>query len=258
MMLGGKVAVVYGAGGSVGGAVAKAMAAEGATVVLAGRTRASLEKVAAMIGAAAHVAPVDALERTAVDAHADALVAKHGRLDISFNCIGLGDVQGEPLATMAEGRFLMPVEIALRTQLYTATAAARHMERRQNGVIVMITANAATHPHPNQGGFGIACAAMEALIRQLAVELGPSGIRVVGLRSAGSPDAAGVSEAFDLHARLDGISREEFDRRAGEGAALRRLPLLADVAGAAVLLASDRARAMTGAIANVTCGQLLD
>jgi NAD(P)-dependent dehydrogenase (short-subunit alcohol dehydrogenase family) len=258
MMLSGKVAVVYGAGGSVGAAVARAFAAEGATVVLAGRARASLERTAAAIGHTAHVSPVDALDRAAVDGHVDAIVAKHGHLDISFNCIGLGDAQGEPLTAMSETKFLTPVDTALRTQLYTATAAARHMEKQERGVILMITANAAVRPSPKQGGFGVACAVMEAMIRQLACELGPSGVRVVGMRSAGSPDAEGVSEAFDLHARLEGISRAEFDRKAGAGTALRHLPSLAEVAGTAVLLCSDHARGMTAAIANVTCGQLMD
>jgi NAD(P)-dependent dehydrogenase (short-subunit alcohol dehydrogenase family) len=258
MILAGKVAVVYGAGGSVGGAVARAFAAEGATVVLAGRTRASLEATAAVIGHSAEVAPVDALDRAAVDAHADAIVARHGRLDISFNCIGMGDAQGEHLAAMTPEKFMLPVETALRSQFYTANAASRHMAKQGSGVILMITANAAVWPHPNQGGFGVACAAMEALVRQFAVEMGPSGIRVVGIRSAGSPDAVGVSAAFDLHASIQGISREDFDRRAGEGAALRHLPSLAEVSGAAVLMVSDHARAMTAAIANVTCGQLVD
>jgi NAD(P)-dependent dehydrogenase (short-subunit alcohol dehydrogenase family) len=257
MMLKDKVAVIYGAGGSVG-AVAKAFAEEGAVVVLAGRKRASLEKIAAAVGNGADVAPVDALDRAAVDAHADAVAARHGRLDISFNCIDLGDVQGEELRVMRPEKFLMPVETALRTQFYTVNAAARHMARRGAGVILLITANAAVRPHSEQGGFGVACAAMEAAARQFACELGPKGVRVVCLRSAGSPDAAGVSAAFDLHAGLQGITRAEFDRRAGEGTMLRHLPSLAEVAGAAVIMASDHARAITAAVTNVTCGQLVD
>jgi NAD(P)-dependent dehydrogenase (short-subunit alcohol dehydrogenase family) len=258
MILKGKVAVIYGAGGSVGSAVSRAFAAEGATVVLAGRTRGTLDKTAAAIGHGAEVAPVDALDRAAVDAHADAVATKHGRIDISFNCIDLGDAQGEALSAMEEAKYRMPVETALRTQFYTATAAARHMEKHSSGVILMLTANAAVLPGNGQGGFGIACAAMEALSRQLACELGPKGIRCIVLRSAGSPDAAGVSAAFDIHAGLQGISRAEFDRKAGEGTMLRHLPSLAEVAGAAVIMASDHARAMTAAVANVTCGQLAD
>src|SRR3954462_15100202 len=94
MLLTGKNAVVYGGAGSIGGAVARAFAREGARVFLAGRTRATLEVVAREIGA--EWAVVDALDAAAVDAHAEAI----GRIDISFNAITHNDVQGTPMAEM--------------------------------------------------------------------------------------------------------------------------------------------------------------
>lgn len=259
MLLQAKTAIIYGGGGSVGAAVGSAFAREGATVVLTGRTEPSLRRVADEIAAAGgkvETAVVDATNGAQVDAHAQEVVDRHGRLDISFNMIGYGDVQGAPLAAMAIERFLLPIDTAMRSQFHTGTAAARHM--REGGVILAITANCGRQPFPDTGGFGVACAAIEGLCRQFAVELGPRGIRVVCLMSAGSPDSAGVSEVFDLHARNAGISREEWDRRAGEGTMLRHLPNLAEVADAAAIMASDRARAMSGAIANVTCGQIAD
>jgi 3-oxoacyl-[acyl-carrier protein] reductase len=103
MLLENKNAVIYGAGGSIGGAVARAFAREGATVFLAGRTLESLEEVAEEIrsaGGVAETAQVDALDEQAVDGHADAVAASAGGIDVSFNLISVGDIQGTPLAEM--------------------------------------------------------------------------------------------------------------------------------------------------------------
>ena len=111
MLLERKNAVIYGGGGTIGGAVARAFAREGATVHLAGRTLATLEQVAGEIrqhGGTATAAQVDALDEGAVDAHADELVRDHGTLDISMNLISTGDVQGTPLVEMQLGDFERP------------------------------------------------------------------------------------------------------------------------------------------------------
>ena len=130
MLLKDKVAVIYGAGGAVGGATARAFAREGATVFLAGRTEAKLAAVAADIAAAggrAEVAPVDALDKGSVDRHAAGSWRKAGRIDISFNAIDLGDAQGAALVKIEEGHFALPIVTAMRTHFLTATAAARAM-----------------------------------------------------------------------------------------------------------------------------------
>jgi NAD(P)-dependent dehydrogenase (short-subunit alcohol dehydrogenase family) len=261
MILKDKVAVIYGAGGAIGGAAARAFAREGASVSLVGRTLASLEIVAkeiAEVGGVVDVAPLDASDKQAVEDHLSALVKKAGHLDISFNVIGLGDTQGFPLVEMAPSRFTLPIITAMNSHFVTATAAARHMAQQKSGVILAITANVVRMPVPNVGGFGVACAAIEALCRQLAVELGPQGIRVVCLRSAGSPDAPGVREAFKLRAKEQGITLEEFTVQAAIDIPLRRLPLLADIANTAALMASDHARAITAEVVNLTGGQLMD
>jgi len=261
MLLENKNAVIYGAGGAVGGAVARAFASEGARVFLAGRTEAKLAAVAADIvasGGRSEVVPVDALDAQAVERHAAAIAMQAGTLDISFNAIELGDAQGVPLVEMTPEHFLLPVATAVRTQFLTATAAGRQMAKHGSGVILAITAQAGRQPYANAGGFGVACAAIEAACRQFAAELGPQGIRVVCLRSAGSPDAPGVDEALNLHARNAGMSREAFEASIAEKTLLKRMPKLAEVANMAVLVASDRASAMTGAIANVTCGEIVD
>jgi NAD(P)-dependent dehydrogenase (short-subunit alcohol dehydrogenase family) len=146
----------------------------------------------------------------------------------------------------------------MRTHYLTATAASRHMASRRTGVILALTAQVARKPYAGSGGFGVACAAIEGLWRQFALELGPSGIRVIVLRSSGSPDAPGVSAAIAEHARLAGVSREIFEARIAEKTMLKRMPVLDEIANAAVLVASDRASAITAAVTNVTCGELAD
>jgi 3-oxoacyl-[acyl-carrier protein] reductase len=248
-LLEGKTAIIYGAAGDIGGGVSRAFAREGAHVC-----RAEI----AQAGGSAESAKVDALDRKAVEDQLDALVAARGRVDVSFNLVNLGGPQGAALTQMNHADFYQPIDTAMRTQYYTATAAARHMMKQRGGVILALTAQVARKPYTNSGGFGVACAAIEGFARQLAIELGPSGIRVVTLRSSGSPDAAGVAAAIAEHARAVGVSLDEFKARIAEKTMLKRMPLVAEVAGAAVLMASDCASAITAAVTNLTCGEIAD
>jgi len=108
------------------------------------------------------------------------------------------------------------------------------------------------------GGFGVACAAIEGLWRQLAIELGPAGIRLVTLRSSGSPDAPGVAAAITEHARSAGVTLEAFEARIAEKTMLKHMPKMAEIANAAVLAASDQASSITAAVLNCTCGEIAD
>lgn len=261
MLLKNKNAVIYGAGGAVGKAVARAFAREGATVFLAGRTLAKIHAVAEEIlqeGGRAPAAQVDALDQNAITEHLNNIVESEGRLDIMFNLVGIEDIQGTPLVDMTEDTFSQPIAIAMKTQFLTATAAARHMIKTGSGVILFLTAQAGHIPYGNTGGFGVACAAIEALLRQLAKELGPQGIRTVCLRSSGSPDTEGVSDVLIKHAEHEGITQDSFIDEIVQRTALKRMPRVEEVANVAVLVASDRASAMTAAIANVTCGEIAD
>src|SRR5689334_3158770 len=138
MLLKDKVAVIYGAGGAIGGAVARAFGREGARVFLAGRTLAPLGAVIRDIAAAggkAEAEQVDALDAGAVDAHLAGVVGKAGRLDISFNLASMGDAQGGLLVDMTAEHFLLPIRNAMNAQFITATAAGRHMAKQGGGVI---------------------------------------------------------------------------------------------------------------------------
>jgi 3-oxoacyl-[acyl-carrier protein] reductase len=262
MLLEGKSAIVYGAAGAVGSAVAHAFAREGARVFLAGRSLERVEAVAdeiTAVGGAAEAASVDALDEAAVNRYADAVAKNAGKIDVSFNAISLGDVQGTPLLELALSDFSRPIITGTRTHLLTARAAARHMLGRESGVILTLTASAVRLPDPVMGpplmgGFGVACAAIESLTMNLAGELGPYGIRVVCLRSEGLPETWRVDTE---EAKKFGNLQEFHDLLEGR-TLLRRLPTLAEVGNAAALVASDRASAMTGTVANVTCGSVVD
>jgi len=249
-LLNGKNAIVYGAAGRIGTAVATAFAGEGARVFLAGRTPARLDEVAVRIRAAgghAETAEVDALDERAVDEHA-AAVAAEGGVDVSFNLIGHGDVQGTPLVDMALADYERPVVTAVRTQFLTARAAARHMVRQRSGAILFFGGAAEPVREFAVGGLQVAFHALEAMRRQLAAELGPHGIRTVTLRTAGVPET--------LTADFPG--RAELEENIAGKTMLGRAATLADVGAVAAFVASDRARTMTAATVNVSCGALVD
>jgi NAD(P)-dependent dehydrogenase (short-subunit alcohol dehydrogenase family) len=251
VLLEGKNAVIYGGGGAIGGAVARAFAREGARVFLAGRTAAPLEAVAADIraaGGAVETAQLDALDEAAVDAHADAVAAEAGSLDISFNLITHGDVQGTPMAEMALDDYLRPVVTAVRTTFLTWRAAARHMVPRRSGVILAFGGEGDPPRGYHLGGLQTAFHAVEAMRRQFATELGDHGVRVVTLRTGGVPES--------IPADLPG--RDRIAEGIAQATLLGRAAALDDVGHAAAFVASDRARTMTAATVNVSAGALLD
>lgn len=264
MLLEHKNAVVYGAGGAIGGAVARAFAREGARVFVAGRTLDKVEAVADKISAAggvAEAAAVDALDERAVEGHADAVVRKAGGIDISLNAIGIPQrgVQGIPLVELSPEGFGLPIRTYTTAQFLTATAAARRMADRGSGVILTtITSGPARLAAPLVGGMGPAWAAMEAFSRGLAAELGPRGVRVVALRAHGMPETATVQEVLGLHAEGIGMTLEQVQTFWEGQTLLGRLPTLAEMADAAVFMASDRAGAMTATVANLTGGAIAD
>jgi 3-oxoacyl-[acyl-carrier protein] reductase len=265
MLLQNKNAVIYGGGGAVGGAVARAFAREGASVYLAGRTIAGLDLVAEEISAAGgkvETAEVDAMDESAVDRHADAVAASAGGIDVALNAVGIAHVQGTPFAALSLEDYAHPITAYTRTNFLTAKAAARHMAGHGSGVILLLAPGPGARMS-GQGflGNGVSAAAVEALSRILAGELGPSGIRVNCLRPHAIPEAVATShtrQLFNGMAGLSGLTTEAWLSGLAGTTLLGRLPTLAEVADYAALMASDRASAMTGAIANLTSGALVD
>jgi len=253
MLLKDRVAVIYGAGGAIGSAVAGTFAREGARLFLSGRNFAPVQAVAEGIAAAggrAEAASVDALDEGAVERHTAEVVEKAGRIDVILNAIGTNPVQGVPLIDLKREDFVQPIATWTETQFLTARAAARHMLRRRSGVILTLSASPARLAVAQTAGFGVACAAVEGLTRTLAAELSPQGIRVVCIRPHRIADTL---ETPDFP-----MGQEKFRSFIEDMTLLKRLPTLAEVANAAAFLASDKAAAMTGTVANLSCGMSVD
>jgi NAD(P)-dependent dehydrogenase (short-subunit alcohol dehydrogenase family) len=247
MLLENKNAIIYGAGGSIGSGVARTFAREGATVFLVGRTREKLDALAKEItaaGGSAEVAVVDALDEQAVDAHVRAVAAQAGSIDVSFNLITRGDVQGTPLLDMQVDDFLGPITTGVRSNYITARSAARHMVQQGSGVILMVTSGSGEAWTPPDvwamGGTGPADAATESFMRYLAAEVGPRGVRVACLWTAGV-----VMENDPLHAAKDMLVSMSM---------LRKRPTIQEFADTAAFLASDRGSGITASVINVNSG----
>ena len=249
MLLENKVCVIYGAGGSIGGAIARGFAREGARVFLAGRTQSKLDQVADDIranGGRADTGVVDALDAMQVTAYVDSVIDAAGQIDVSVNVIGIGDVQ-QPLMDISLEDFLQPIMNAMRTQFLTIKAVARYMIPRKTGVILQF-GGGGPQTQPGLGGFKIALDAMEGLRRQWSWELGEHGIRVVPIKTGG----IGESIPADFEGRqyiIDQLLPPTL---------LKRLATLADVGNVAAFLASDLAQSITATEVNISCGAIVD
>ena len=248
-----KNALIYGAGGSLGGAMAKAFAGAGAKVFVTGPNLSTVQKIAEEInhtGGFAEAAEVDALNDQAVNSHIDKIVKNEGTIDISFNAAWNGVVQGIPLTEISVKDFLAPVQMALQSRFITAIAAIKVMQKQKSGVILSLTATPGGIGYPNTGGFAPTCAALESLSRNLAVEFGVYGIRSVNIRSSGSPDSRVFRDAIESQPEVmkTVISSMENDTM------LKKMVLMDDITNAALFLVSDLAANITGVTIDVTAG----
>jgi NAD(P)-dependent dehydrogenase (short-subunit alcohol dehydrogenase family) len=259
MMLKDKVAVIYGAGGAIGGAVARAFASEGAQLFLTGRRLEPVELIARDIGSA-EAAEVDARDEQAVDAHLESVIDKAGRVDISLDAIGIPNtgILGVPLVELDVEQFSLPITAYTTSYFLTARMAARRMIPNKSGVIMTVTALHSRTGIPLVGGYGPAMAAKEALTRDLSAELAPHGIRVVGLRPQAMPETPTIKDAFEPRAKASGLTWEQWQEFLASRTHPRRLMTLAEMADVAVFMASDKASGMTGTTVNLTMGSLDD
>jgi NAD(P)-dependent dehydrogenase (short-subunit alcohol dehydrogenase family) len=259
MMLKNKVAVIYGAGGAIGSAVAHAFASEGAKLFLTGRRLEPVEVVAKDIDTA-EAAEVDALDEQAVETHLQTVIDKVGRVDISLNAVGIPNARilGVPLVQLDVEQFSQPITAYTTSYFLTARLAARHMIQPGSGVIMTVTALHSRTGIPLVGGYGPAMAAKEALTRDLSVELAPHGIRVVGLRPQAMPETPTIRDAFEPRAKATGMTWEQWQEFLAGRTHPRRLMTLDEMANVAAFMASDKASGMTGTTVNLTMGSLDD
>lgn len=259
-----KAALIFGAGGEVGAAVARELAAQGARVFLSGRKRSGVQDVADAIssrGGIATAAEVDALDEDAVNSHVDDVAAIAGRIDIMFNAIGPQPVEyGNATSTMD-----LPLEVHAAHADYRPVAVhhrpfhhARYMIRQRSGVIIFLSATPSRGVAVNTSAIGAAYGALESLTRCLATDLGPHGIRALSVRSVGMTQTRTIQQSYELGGPALGLSKEQMAELILSTTLLRRSPSLADTAKLIAFLASDEADTLTGAIINSSSGQVLD
>ncbi len=266
MLLKDKTAIIYGAAGSIGSGAARTFACEGAKVFMVGRTQAKLAKLASDIraeGGAVEWAVVDATDEQAVNAHVLDVAQKAGRVDISLNLLSHGDqdnagyVQGLPLTEIPAASFMRPFSKGLVSNYVTAQAAARQMAKQGSGVILTLTNAGSMGGTPLMGSTGVVAAAIELFARTLAAEMGPAGVRVLGVR------IAAVLETIRAHAELHtdvfdkehgGLDQGGIEAALANMSLLKRMTTRDNVVDALAFLASDQAAGMTATFLNVTAG----
>jgi NAD(P)-dependent dehydrogenase (short-subunit alcohol dehydrogenase family) len=210
-------------------------------------------------GGSAEAAEVDALRDQAVDRHLESVIGKAGRVDISFNAIGIPDTEivGIPLLELDIEKFSLPVKSYATSYFLTARLAARRMTANKSGVIMTVTALPSRAGTPLVGGYSSAMAAKEALTRNLSAELAPHGIRVVSLRPHAMPETVSIQEVFNLKAATV-MTWKQWQEALASKTHTRRLMTLEELANVAVFMASDKASGMTGTTVNLTMGSLDD
>jgi NAD(P)-dependent dehydrogenase (short-subunit alcohol dehydrogenase family) len=265
LLLQNRTAVIYGGGGAIGGAMARVFAREGARVFIAGRTQEKLDAVAADIAAAggsAETAHVDVFDQPAVEKHAADVAARADGIDIAVNAVSVMHDQGTMLADLSLDEFMRPIDGFLRTLFITSKAVAQHMGGDRPGVILTLSEPGSKLAVGGILGHSVSSAGKEAFSRVLAAELAPRNIRVICLRPHAIIDAPAsgsyTKELFKPMATAGDQSVPEWLDGLAQGTILKRLPTLSEVAETAAFLASDRAGAMTGTVANLTSGALVD
>jgi 3-oxoacyl-[acyl-carrier protein] reductase len=264
MILEGKIAIVYGGGGVIGGEMARTFAREGAEVHVAGPTAAKLEKVVGEIravGGTAHADVLDVLDVTATTRHAASVVRQSGRVDIALSAVGFMHVQGKPLIELSLEEYEKPIAEFGRAQFSVAKAVAPHMVEQRSGALLFISTTGAVRAYEGVLGFATACAGLEGFARQLAGELGPFGVRVVCLRPDAIPETVRrgsyARRVFEPAAERAGLSVDAMMAALPEGNLLKREIRLSDVADAAAFAASDRGGSLTATTLNLSNGSVV-
>ncbi len=194
----------------------KHLAGAGARLFLTGRNISSVQQVADEIQAAgglAEATQVDALDEKAIGSCLDGIIQQAGHLDISYNAIGVQVVQNIPLVDIAVDDFMNPVSTMMRSQFLTAIASGKIMMKQGSGIILSLSATPGGIGYPYTGGFAPYCSALESFSRNLASELGVYGVRVVNMRSGGSPDSRVFKEGNRKSPGCNGARSSKYGTR---------------------------------------------
>lgn len=262
MLLKGKVAIVHAAGGQIGRRVAGQFTREGAHVWLAVRDTRKIEPLADNLrteGGKVDVVAIDALDGRSVDDGTAQVARAAGRLDIVFNAVAVGHASAiiGPATEITIETFLESFQTVVLSQFLTARAAARHMLPARQGSVVLLTATPGRGVAPLMAGHSAGHAAIEGLVKSLATEWGPAGVRVTGIMSGGMPETTRIGEVMSTMAKLAGVTPENMSQLTLQKTQLKRMPTLDQTAGVAAFLASDYAGSLTGTIVNASCGEVV-
>ena len=242
--LSGKCALVTGASGGIGGAIARALHSQGATVALSGTRLAALEALAADLGERAHVTPCDLRDAQAVAALAAAAAEAMGSLDVLVNNAGV--TRDGLMVRMSDADWRTVLDINLTSAFQLARAALRGMMKRRWGRIIGIASVVGATGNPGQANYAAAKAGMVGFSKALAAEVAARGITVNCV-------APGLIETA-MTADLADAAREAMLA----AVPARRMGLPDEVAAGVVFLASDEARYVTGHTLHINGGMLMD
>jgi glucose 1-dehydrogenase len=245
----GKVALVAGAGGGIGGAGAEGLAREGAAVVCADIDPGAAEATAGRIrgaGGRAAALGLDARDRAAVDAAVAAAVHEFGTLDVLLECVGVSQTAG--FLDVDANEWERVISVNLTGMFHLGQAAARQMVRQgQGGSIINVTSQLAEVARPERAAYVASKGGGRSLTHAMALELAPHRIRVNAI--APGPTLTGLTRA----------SYADPERRRATIAQipLGRLGEPEDILGAILFLASDESRWVTGSTVTVDGGYLV-
>jgi len=241
--LSGKTALVTGASGGIGGAIARALHGQGAAVLLAGTRQAALEALAAELGERARIHVADLADPAAADALVKDAEATLGKLDILVNNAGL--TRDGLAVRMKDEDWQKVLDVDLTAGFRLARGALRGMMRRRFGRIIGISSVVGVVGNAGQANYAAAKAGMIGLSKALAAEVASRGITVNC-----------VAPGFIASAMTDALTPEQKARIAG-AIPMGRLGAPEDVAASVVFLASDQAAYVTGQTIHVNGGMAM-
>ncbi len=248
----GRIALVTGGGSGIGKAIAHRLSAAGAHVVVAGRTRASLEAVAQAIGGEAIEA--DVAQEADVARLFASIAARHGRLDVLINNAGVsGPIL--PVAEMDVAAWDACIAINLRGAMLCLREAAPMMIAQRAGSIVNMSSLMGLEGYPGRSAYCATKFAIVGLTQAIARELGPSGVRVNAV-CPGAVHGELMERVIARRAAAEGKPPEQIVREHyTDAAALRRWVDPTEVAEAVLFLASDASSSTTGETLKVDAGR---
>jgi 3-oxoacyl-[acyl-carrier protein] reductase len=240
----GKRALVTGASGAIGGAIARAFHQQGATVVLSGTKRAALDALASELGEGAKVVTCDLGDKDQVEKLVpDAEAALGGEIDILVNNAGV--TRDMLFARMSDEDWQTVLDVNLTAAFRLSRAVLRGMMRRRSGRIVSISSVVAVVGNPGQANYSASKAGLMAMTRSLAAEIASRNVTVNC-----------VAPGFTASPMTDALNEKQ-KAAIMERVPVRRLGTPAEIAGAVVYLASDEAAYVTGQTIHVNGGMAM-